>query len=423
MKKEALFVLIIAFASVIVYRQAFSIFFTQDDFILATEFSQNNLVQDIGNVFGPPRVTHWRPLHNLYFLIAGNLFDKNYLYYHLFTFLIHMGIVFLVFKVVDNITKNPKIAYISSFIYAVHPAHFVTLFWISGSATSIGFFFLLLSFYLYLQKKNLLSLVSFIISLLASEAMIAGAGLFIVHLFLTRDENIINRFTKKLFLIVAIFALIRLWLLTPKSTYDAYQIQIWPQILTNSKYYLLRTAGFAEASGDFVITMILFGMLLFLGIHIFKRLRIEKEFYIFLFGSFAILLGLFPFMLITNLSAHYMNISIFGFAILIGFSTSRYTPLKTLLILLTFLFVSYLNVRITAQNHWVVERSNLARKYIKEMEFANFAEGSRVIFNDNDISTSQEAYIVLGTGKAIDFLFEGKKYQYCFTEFESCEEK
>ena len=51
MKKDALFFLIIAFASVIVFRQAFSIFFTQDDFILISEFSQNNLVQDIGNVF------------------------------------------------------------------------------------------------------------------------------------------------------------------------------------------------------------------------------------------------------------------------------------------------------------------------------------------------------------------------------------
>ena len=118
-----------------------------------------------------------------------------------------------------------------------------------------------------------------------------------------------------------------------------------------------------------------------------------------------------------------MNISVFGLALLISISLSKLRLTNTIAFLLIFLLLSFLNVRKTYQDHWVIKRSDLSEKYIHEIENSNIPEESMIIFNDNYISTSEDAYISLGTGKAIDFWFGGKNYQYCFTAFESCEEK
>ena len=328
-----------------------------------------------------------------------------------------MGIAFLVFKIVGNITKNPKIAYISSFIYAVHPAHFVTLFWISGSATTIGFLFLLISFYFYLFKRRSVALLFFLLALLSSEAMLVGLGLFIVYRYLIEKKKLIDKFTLAILIESAIFGTVKFLYLTPKSTYQAYQIKIWPEFFTNLKYYLLRVAGFGEASGDLVVSLILLGFLLFCCFNIYKKV---EDFKLIVFAGVIILIGLFPFVLISNLSAHYMNISVFGLALLISISLSKLRLTNTIAFLLIFLLLSFLNVRKTYQDHWVIKRSDLSEKYIHEIENANLPEGSTVVFNDNYISTSKEATIVLGAGKALDFWFKDKHYKVCFTWVENC---
>ena len=127
----------------IVYRQAFFNFFAQDDFVLINYFSQNNLWQDLKNVFGPPQVTHWRPIHNLYFFATGNLFGRNYIGYHLLTFLLQIGASFFVYKVARKLTGNFQAAVVAGLLYGIHPAHFISMFWISGGATVIGFLLLI----------------------------------------------------------------------------------------------------------------------------------------------------------------------------------------------------------------------------------------------------------------------------------------
>jgi len=422
-KKNLLVLVLLIITSTIVFRNSFSFFFAQDDFLLINEFSQNNFITDIKNTFGLPKITHWRPMHNLYFLVSGNLFGKNYSLYHLLTFILHISVAFLTYKIIEKITKNSRLALAAAFIYSVHSAHFVTLFWISGSATSIGFLFLVLSFYLYLQEKTRTSILSFVLSLLASEAMVIGAGLFFVYQFLFKDDGVLNAFTKRLILVTSTFVFIRFLFLTPQSTYNSYQVKIWPQIVTSTKYYLLRIAGFAEVSGDLIVSIALLGLLLFITINLARSLKSESNHKVATLGLSLIILGLFPFVFISNISAHYMNISVFGFAILIGFAISKLKPIKILTFLVIFLIISFFNVDKTYENHWVIQRSNLAQRYIQEIESFNVPERSTIIFNDNYISTSEEAYISLGTGKAIDFWFEGKNYQYCFTAFESCEEK
>ncbi|KKR88136.1 MAG: hypothetical protein UU34_C0001G0133 [Candidatus Curtissbacteria bacterium GW2011_GWA1_41_11] len=421
MKKEVLIFILIAIATIFIYRQSFFNFFAQDDFILTSEFSQNSLLVDFKNALSPPRVTHWRPIHNLYFLIAGNIFNKNYFGYHLLTFTIHITAVFLIFKIIHKTSKNLKVAFVASFIYAIHPAHFVTLFWISGAATTIGFLFLLLAFLFYLEKKALLSLSSFICSLLASEAMLVGISLFLIYQFLFRKKEGFNRQLIYILSISVLFAIVRFLFLTPETTFDAYKFKIGLETLSAIKYYVLRIVGFAEISGDLLISVALVLFLVTAGFLLNRTPESLSKRRLALFGIITIVVGLFPFILIPDLlSPHYMNISIFGFSIILSLAISNLNFLKFFLLLSLFFIISLVNVGKTYENNWVINRSLIASEYIRRIENTLLPRGSTIFFYDSDISSSKEAYISLGEGKAINFWFKNKNYQVCFDAFEDC---
>ena len=379
-------------------------------------------MQDIKNVFGLPQVTHWRPIHNLFFLIAGNIFDKNYVGYHLLTFLFQIGSGFLIYKVVRMLTRDHKSGLIAGLIYTIHPAHFISLFWISGSATVIGFFFLVTSFYCYFVDRKIASLILYVISLLASEAMVVGLAIFTSYEFLFKKEK-----TDKFLLTITgimsvIFLIIRFVFFTPKVTIDVYQLELSAKVLNAIKYYLLRTAGFAEASGDKIVSLILFGWLTLIILLLFKSLNKKQNINLLIFSIVTIIAGFSPFILIpSHLSPHYMNVSIFGFAIIIGLALKQLRPVTSFVFLLIFLGISIYNINLTKSNNWVFKRADLAKAYVEQIEKENSLPESKLVFADNKMSTSQEAYIALGTGEAIKFWFKDKNYRMCFTFFENCD--
>lgn len=396
-------------------------FFAQDDFILINQFSQNNLLQDIQNAFGLPSVTHWRPIHNLYFFIAGNLFGKNYFGYHILTFLFHIGASFLIYKTVQKIAKNPKVAITASFVYAVHPANFVSFFWISGGATMIGFFLLISSFYSYLISKKRLSLILFTLGILASEAMVVGLAIFAGYELLFKRGKIDKLFLTIIGSISVIFLITRFALFTSKTTFDVYQLELSIKVLPAIKYYLSRIASFAEISGDQIVSWLLLGWLTLIVLSLIKTLDKKQNVNQSLLSIIIIIIGLFPFILIPrHLSPHYMNVSIFGFAIMIGLALKQLRPVISFVFLLIFLGIAVYNINLTKNNSWVINRSNLARIYIEQIEVINPPPESELVFTDNKISTSQEAYISLGTGDAIKFFFPSQNYETCFSKFNQC---
>lgn len=396
-------------------------FFAQDDFILINHFSQNNFLQNIENVFGPPTVTHWRPIHNLYFLVAGNIFDKNYFGYHVLTLLFHIGASFLIYKIIQKLVKNFWAALIGGLVYGIHPAHFVSLFWISGGATVIGFFFLIGSIYSFLLDRKALSLILYLLALLSSEAMVVGLILFYCINILKQRRDSSKNFLIALSVITVMFGLIRFLFLASKTTFNIYQIELSTKTISAVKYYLLKIAGFAEVSGDQLTSLILLGWLVLIALLLVKRLNKERDIRQLILSIAIIIIGLFPFILIPeHLSPHYMNVSIFGFAIMIGLVLKQLRPVVSFVFLLFFLGIAIYNINLTKSNNWVVKRANLAKAYIEQIEKDNSPPESEFVFADNKISTSQEAYIALGTGEAIKFWFKDKNYQTCFTFYENC---
>lgn len=395
-------------------------FFAQDDFILINHFSQNNLLFDLRNVF-LSKVTHWRPVHNLYFLIAGNLFGKNFFGYHLITFTIHAGASFLIYKVTAKII-SAKTALIAALFYALHPAHFISLTWISGAATTIGFFFLTASFYSYLQNRNSSALILYTLALLSSEAMLVGIGVFFVWGILKDNSDHWRRFFLKLFAISVIFAFVKLLFLTTKTTFVSYQIEVSAATISAVRYYLLRILGFAEVSGDQIPTLILGIWIMAVAMLLVRKLVKNEGPRTFVFLATVVAAGLFPFILIpSHLSPHYMNISIWAIAMIIAWAFSYLRPQAAIALLLIFVAVAVVNIQIIRNNNWVVSRSNLAKFLINEVGSSDYPPNSTIVFGDSQISTSEETYIALGTGEALSFWLKDKNYKPCFTAFEKCD--
>ena len=209
--------------------------------------------------------------------------------------------------------------------------------------------------------------------------------------------------------------------MTPKTTFDVYQAELSPKLFLTIKYYFLRIAGFAETSGDEIVSFVLLGWLILIALMLVNMLKKRLNINLAIFSIVVISAGLFPFILIPqHLSPHYMNVSIFGFAMLVGIilkTTRRFMAIATIVI---FLIISGYNINLTIKNNWVIERSNLARTYVEQIYKISPPSGSTLIFKDNKLSTSKEAYISLGTGDAVKFFFPEKNYQTCFAEFELC---
>lgn len=418
MKKDLLVLLNLSLITSLIYFKAFSVFFVQDDFILINQFSQNSLLVDLKNVFGYPTVTHWRPLHNLYFFITGTIFGKNYSGYHTFTFFLHIISVFFVYKLSFKLIRQKRAAFLGSLIYAISPVHFVSLSWISGNATLIAFLFYIISLYLYMERRKF-ALIFYFLSILASEAFFFASITFLSWDYLSEQRQ--SRRSLVFILMAFAFFIVKILFFTPKITFAVYKLEFSPNTLESVKYYLLRVAGFGETSGDFFPSFILLGFLAITFFLIFRQVRSKKNLRLYLFFLMTIIAGLFPFILIpSHLSPHYMNISAFGFSMIAALALYKEKPIVTLILAGLFLLSSFLTVNIARNKNWVIERSNISKYYIQEIERVSPPKGSHLIFNDNNFSTSKEAYISLGTGQALKFWFKDKNYSSCYNFYEVC---
>lgn len=420
MKKELLIFTILGAIGAVFYFRSFAVFFTQDDFILTTQFSAGNFKQDLANSFLAPVVTHFRPLHNLYFLTAGNVFNNNPFGYHLITYLIYVGSIYLVFKAVGKIGFDTKSAFLSSVIFATSPIHFIAINWLSGNALLIGFFLYVLGFYL-LKRGNLFPGAAFsFISLLASEAL---APVVIATFAVNLISGKLKKEGKISLIIIAaalIYTAVKFIFLTPKNTYLAYKVGFNFDSIKALYFYTTKILGFSGTGNDLLPSTILIILLTYCAYRFIKNAKRSKK--LLLAFSIAVA-GLIPFILIPqHLSPHYAVISLFGVALLWANVFENTNTRISFALITLWIIASFINVQILYKDNWVLKRSMIAKNYLKQIERENFPEGKMLIFDDNKLSSSKEAYISLGEGKAINFYFKDKSYKTCFTFIQQCPE-
>lgn len=420
MKKNLIILVALTISTFTVFFFSLFTFFAQDDFILINHFSQNNITVDLENVFGQSKVTHWRPIHNLYFFSAGNIFGKNYLGYHLITFFFHIGSSFLIYKITRRMLSETA-SFFAAFFYILHPAHFIALTWISGASTTIGFFFLMFALFLYLRGSAKYSIFVFGISLLASEAMLAGLSIFLFCEILNKKRKIGNKFLFSLFLGSIVFLIFKFFLTDFSSIFSSYRFSLSLKNIYAIKFYLQAISNLKNLRDNFLLTGVLLASYGFIFLLFLKGIR-EKLFQRqIIFGLVVLISGLFPFILFPmHLSPHYMNISIFGLSFLISLILTTISRKIAFILLIIFILSFVVTVNKEYKRSWVLNRSRIAKTYLTRLEKSNLPKSSRIVFEDSEISTSFEAYISLGTGEAIKFWFPDKNYSVCFENFENC---
>lgn len=419
MNKKVFFIFLFL-APLLFFNKSLTTFFTQDDFILISHFSQNGFGENLINVFGKPEVTHFRPIHNLFFMISGMFFEKNYIAYHLIVLLIHVISGFLIFEIVLKLLKRKSVAFASSFLYLINPSHFVSLNWISGSATVLGFTLFLTCFYLLLNGKKMFSVIFLFLSFLASEAMVTGAVIIILWVLLFEKFEREKKLLLTIIFVTIGFIFLRLSFLTPATTYEAYKTDFSLKILDISRYYILRTIGTGESDNLKVLKIFLAALVLLAALFL---TRIKKKFdkKIIIFSLFVAFFGLFPFVLLPeHLSPNYMNLPIFGFALFLGVILNHIKKTLRFMLILLISIIYFLSISETYKDNWVIKNSIISKTYIEKVESLNLTNGSTLIFHDNYISDSKTAYILLGGGKAIDFWFKNNDFKPCFVFYQTC---
>jgi hypothetical protein len=243
--------------------------------------------------------------------------------------------------------------------------------------------------------------------------MIVGIFIFLAYQFLL-EKKFLWSFSLPAAALSAVYLGVKLLFFTPLVVFDVYKIEFSPRIFSSGFYYLERTLGFAEVSGDKTLSLVILLVLAVILLVFLKRLpnfNLRK----LVFFAGILIFGLFPFILIPDkLSPHYMNISIWGYTLILAL-VLRQRKILTLLMLLVFVTVSLLAVDLTYKNNWVIKRSEHARTLINRIELLSPAPASKLIF------TGWESYIVLGQGEALGFWFADKNYVACFEAFENCQ--
>jgi len=161
---------------------------------------------------------YYRPLVNLSFMGEYRAFGLTPFFYNLDNLILHILNALLVFLLVSRLTNNMTIGFWTGFLFVIHPVQWEAVCNISGRAILMSAFFVLSSFFLFLEfYKNRrwiclpLMMATFSLGLLCKES--AGVLPFVIVSYLFLDKT--NPWANKLkylwsFLIVIVgYALLR----------------------------------------------------------------------------------------------------------------------------------------------------------------------------------------------------------------------
>lgn len=297
-------------------------FFLSDDFdwIYSTKTSRHSLLDYFSaNYFGEQGVGgSYRPMFNLVFSLAYNLFGLNPLGYHLINLIFHIGVCFLIYLLVLSLFKGykqknqpsaDKIAILAALFFAILPNHSEAVIWIAAIGDPLSAFFYLLAFYLYIlfRKKEklyylIISILSFIIALLTKELAITLPLLILVwELYEGISQNkiflreIINRIIGY-FAVLLFYLLARYWAIGlffgyyAEETFRINLAEIFKMLvalLTNLFFYgdlrILLTDYFMANKLFFILLLILIVSLILLILRKYKfKAVFLLDFYIIL---------------------------------------------------------------------------------------------------------------------------------------------
>lgn len=222
-RNNAVFILLLVAACLILYFPSLSYFFAQDDFFFlnrAENISTHHLFSILQPV-GP----FYRPVSTVsYFWVMLRLFGLHPLPFHIASIVLFCANTLLVGSVGSTLFRNRTAGFITALFYLTRSVHFETVSWVSGIQELLMTFFLLVSLILYFRFAEgrkwflLPSLISFALALLSKETAFVFPFLVLLfellHIGASADRK--RLFSVALFFAAAIVAFLTRYLFLPK---------------------------------------------------------------------------------------------------------------------------------------------------------------------------------------------------------------
>ena len=168
----------------------------------------------------------YRPIRSLLYLFSYQLWETNVVGYHIFSLIVHVSCVLLVYKIALKLSENRIVSILSAVLFSIHPIHVEAVTFVTASYDTAAFVFLLASFYIFIITKpkiNNFSLGLFLLALLTNETtyifpLILSAYLFFISRYPFKKILLATRYYWFL-LIVVVFIRFGLLSITSRSEY------------------------------------------------------------------------------------------------------------------------------------------------------------------------------------------------------------
>jgi len=162
-----------------------------------------------------PSTPYYRPIVIIYLMICWMLFGTGAAGWHLLNVLLHVAVVYFVFKLLEEITGDWRLSAGASLLFAIHPMRSESVAWISGVTDLLLALFFLSSFLLYLhyresgKRSHLISaLVLFLMAVFTKEPAVCLPMVIAAYeVFISNQEKPLNQRIKLAGVYAGIFVL------------------------------------------------------------------------------------------------------------------------------------------------------------------------------------------------------------------------
>lgn len=414
--KNILLFALIVFAALLLYLASFVNYFTHDDFFVFAISNANSLGGFLKYFYESPGGWGlYRPISTqVFYTLSRILFGYNPFWIHVVLFGLFIAILILIYNIVFRITKNFKISYIATFLYATSATHFGQLYFPATQEIWVAFFYLLsVWFFLKYELHNklyfyCLSILLFVLALMSKES--ALTLLFVLpalHWLLNKKINL-----KRLLFRLTPFVIITLGYLVFRFYYygftsgDSYIWDFSPRIVNTVMWYLLWSFNIPEMLVDFVgpglninpnlikywgrdmlfiLTPFIGGIAMIVYKFITLRNWLWKNYKIILFGMYWFIVTLVTVIFLPlHKFSFYLTIPLIGLVVIIAKLFEKSLRSTVIIFCLLWVLVSYATLNLTRNTHWITRGAQIAGRvtdYISK-EVSRLSTVKTIVFCD-----------------------------------------
>jgi hypothetical protein len=427
--------------------RAFSMNFFKDDFFFLNISRIHSIGEFIG-FFSPIRTYSYKPLASeAFYFLTG----RNALIGHIVTFIVYFIGLIILYKVVHLLSKNEVLAKLTVVLYSLSSIHVFQLYWLATFQEVLVLTTLTASFYLYLHKKYVPSVLLYICALLSKETAILYVVFLVCFSILTefkKNKGLsynLGKVFKNIYVFIGvslIFYITYQYSLKFVTSLDNYKLSFNPRLIANNAmWYYLWSWGAPNFMPDYMrsilsrpipafwtvfaapnVKMYFYLLIAYLSLFftsliayvIQNKKRTKNIFYFFIFSFiyFFIFLGpilLFPHRWMIRLTLPLIFISLFQAYVLYHFFKG--TPFfRGIFIVLLCLYVAlgYYGTKMhedtsmfTFESKIVTNADNYFRQHAKEMK------SNSLIYFANEKSDMSYCISWGGCAKKLENTFHG----------------